>query len=795
MLLALSAVLPGAVFGQEAPDRPAAVTVDEVELKVVKIGPGGRTRAGDWGGVLVEFRDSALKQREILLRLTGYDRDGDKPLYDRVVVGDPERARSAWLYAELPYPEDVPRMAVTAFEAVESPGDPLGFRAGRVLGRTWIDTSRFVAPESALIGVIGQRGLGLRRYSASIEVGGVRCLPLGHGHTEVVSGLTIDDLPDRWQGLVPYEVLVWGRGPLPSALGPDRAEVIVSWVRRGGHLVIVLPPVGQEWLIPARNPLGSVMPRMRIERVENASLEPYRALLTLSEKTLLPGRSVVQVMTPMPGAGALEAMPVLAGPDGRCVVMRRLVGSGMVTVVGLDLASEGLASLGLPDAEAFWHRVLGRRHRLDTFDEIRARDQELASAVQQRAVTDYDADIGRQIDRAGDSSTGVLLGLVVFIAYWLVAGPVGYALLGRFGLRGYAWIAFIGVTGVFTAVAWVGASMLRSRRVEGSHLIFLTQVYGTPTQSARGWMSVLVPSYGEALLGVGDPGHPGSDLIAPWTPPPPSGAGGGFPDNRAYRLSARRPAAMRVPVRSTIKQIRFDWSGAPLWPMPEPARQPGDLGSPGLYLVDPIKGVVSGRLVHQLPGALEDVLVVVVKGQRDVMVSNRGPTWMPALSNMRVPGGGRWEPGEALDLRRVTGSLSGGEEGVKSTPSLTWFDDNAAIGQTRGLGSEVVKAGDPTERFTALSFMHLLGAPDFRFYRNKGRASPLAVVRQSHGLDLSRWFTQPCVIVIGHLVQDGGRPAVPVTVGGDPIESRGRTVVRWIYPLTPAPPGYAYPDS
>jgi hypothetical protein len=65
-----------------------------------------------------------------------------------------------------------------------------------------------------------------------------------------------------------------------------------------------------------------------------------------------------------------------------------------------------------------------------------------------------------------------------------------------------------------------------------------------------------------------------------------------------------------------------------------------------------------------------------------------------------------------------------------------------------------------------------------------------------HGLDLSRWLTQPCVIVIGHLVQeDAGACPVPLTVDGTEIGSRGRTVVRWVYPLPPAPPRFAEPDS
>ncbi|MBZ0172514.1 MAG: hypothetical protein K8E66_09065, partial [Phycisphaerales bacterium] len=670
MLAAIPALSRAEPAGDAA---PAPVQQDEVGIKVVKVGPGGRTRAGDWGGVLIEFRDSALKPRDILLRLTGHDRDGDPPAYERVVVGDPERARSAWLYAELPYAETTSRVTITAHEAVESAdgtGEP-GYRAGRVLGRAWIDTTRLVPPESCLLGVLGSRDFGLRRYGSALQTS-ILCLPLGHEHTEVVSGLTIDDLPDRWQGLAPYEVVVWGRGVDPAALGPERARALMEWVRRGGHLVVVLPPVGQEWTVSARNPIAAVMPSMRIDRRENASLEPYRALLTLDPFAALPADSVVQVFTRNPDAGPIEAMPVLSGPDGACIAMRRVVGTGMVTVVGLDLAAGRLVASGTLDAEAFWHRVLGRRHSLETYEEVRARDADLASAIQQRTPADYDADIEALIDRTGDRGKGVLLGLAVFALYWLLAGPLGYILLGKYGWRAHAWTGFLAMTAAFTALAWLGATVLRPGRVEGNHLAFLDGVHGSPVQSSRVWMSVLVPSYGEARLAVGDPDSSSDDLIAPWTPPPPAGSGGGFPDNRGYSLSARRPDTMNVPVRSTIKQIRVDWCGEPAWGMPRPVRRPGDIGEPVLRLVDPEKGVVEGGVTHDLPGPLGGVLVIVVKGQRDLIVSPIGPTWRPAMANMKSPTLDLWNPGERLDLGSVTG---GDKQTANDMSDLTWFDD------------------------------------------------------------------------------------------------------------------------
>jgi hypothetical protein len=48
-------------------------------------------------------------------------------------------------------------------------------------------------------------------------------------------------------------------------------------------------------------------------------------------------------------------------------------------------------------------------------------------------------------------------------------------------------------------------------------------------------------------------------------------------------------------------------------------------------------------------------------------------------------------------------------------------------------------------------------------------------------LDLSAWFTRPCLIVFGYL--DEAPTPVPLLVEGRTPASVGLTVVRWIYPL------------
>ena len=48
-------------------------------------------------------------------------------------------------------------------------------------------------------------------------------------------------------------------------------------------------------------------------------------------------------------------------------------------------------------------------------------------------------------------------------------------------------------------------------------------------------------------------------------------------------------------------------------------------------------------------------------------------------------------------------------------------------------------------------------------------------------LDLSKWVTQPCLIVSGWL--DGGPTPYPLELDGASVESSGRVLVRWIMPL------------
>jgi hypothetical protein len=409
-----------------------------------------------------------------------------------------------------------------------------------------------------------------------------------------------------------------------------------------------------------------------------------------------------------------------------------------------------------------------------------------------------DRDFAGQIDRTGSAAAGVLLGFIVFVLYWLVAGPIGFFALKRLGWQRHAWAGFLAAAGLFTAVAWGGATAIRPARTEGTHLTLLDHVYGQPWQRTRTWLNLLVPAYGDATLRVGDPFETESvldptqrfhNIVSPWSAE--AGASGGFPDARGYPVESKSPEAVTFPTRSTVKLFQLDWAGGPRWQMPTP--DPGPEGAEGaLRLVargDEGEGrpFVTGVLRHKLPGNLRDVTLVVVRRQRELspgLMRVDAPRLLAEV--IAVTRTTEWAPDEPWDLSREL------EPGNVRLKTEEWLRDRL----TRDVGSDDQNpSSDPgrlSNRLKSLSLLSQLEPPGLV----ESRPDDRLIARQfTHGWDLGRWFTQPCVIIMGVLGQaDEGESPTPIHVntggGYRPLPTRGRTFVRWVYPLPAAPPDW-----
>ncbi len=785
----------------------AQESVGEVGIGLESFGLENVSRAGEWTGVSLSLTDHGDEPRNVIVRLKGEDPDGDPPLYERAVTLNPGAKQRVWLYVRLLH--QMTRQTsfeVTVHEAMDDAGNSNeGFAVGRLLARTTISPARVLSSFEGMIGVVGAQSMGLDLYGESPS--GEAWATLGHERTEVIRGIKAGSitggagsLPDRWMGLMGLEALVWADGD-PSELGADRlrGRAIREWVARGGHLIVVLPGIAQAWTSPqALGLYEDFLPAVRINTKEDVSLDAYRALLTWRDVPL-PESATVHDFDPVEGYQATDAIHILNGPDGKAVVVRRLIGTGAVTMIGLDLMNRRLMAQRVPEADVFWHRVLGRRGRLMPNSELK-KELSMVKLQSRTPVVYYDEKIASEIAKTGKAALGVILGVVVFLVYWALAGPISFGVLRKKGKVRYSWLAYVGCAFVFTLIAWGGANAMKPSRSDISHVTLIEHVYGQNLDRARSWMSVLIPRYGEAELSVSSgelfEGRELHHAMASWdAPPPQSTLFQKFPDARGYRVESRMPDTLRIPVRSTVKQIRVDWAGGPRWGMPQPTQEVDGTGRPGIRFSrkgELDAGLLVGKLVHDLPGVLHDVVLVVNRVQKPLrkgQVPGSSLVMGGASMAFKIP---VWEPGTALDLSRVT-KIGRDASGGKTQLSAFLTDSFLEGLVPRPRATAALNAGsiDLTDGLTAAAFFDQLPPPEFAEQVTRSRA--LARRAATHTWGSRWWFTQPCVIIVGQLGGVGDEPIpspVPLLLDGKEVVSDGRVLVRWVYPLKEQPPRY-----
>jgi hypothetical protein len=770
-------LFPGSAAAQDVPGAPAASAPTQAEAPVVpnpgdvaieveSFGVGNMVRPGDWAGIRLLLQDTGDRNREVAVRLHLPDSDGDTAQYTRVVVLNPARRLGVWLYARMPW-TITPGSPVRVSLAEASPARNGGLTIGRQIGWRPVAPLTVSRPEDSLALVVGGSSLGLDQFSQVLRNRDIP--PAAHERVQVVGGVSPDMLPDHWTGLSAFDVLLWS-GEDPAGLQGEAPQAIREWVHRGGHFVIVLPAVGAEWT-SASNPLADLMPACKIDRLAEVDLEPYRMILSGQR---VPGETIKSPIHRFTIAAATpesEATPILTGPHG-VVAVRRLAGAGMVTVIGIDLSDRRLAHEGWLRGDAVWARILGRRGGTPTAAEV----ESLTKGIPRSVGADLWVDdrIGALISQSRKASVGVFFALILFLLYIAVAGPIGFKALQFKGLVRHSWVAFVATAGVFTAMAWAAATSLRPRREEAWHFTLLDHVYGQSVQRARSYVSVLLPTYGEQRVSLGEAGldERWSQALTPWGDPA-ADSSPAFPDARPYDAESRRLTELTVPARSTVRTFQADWLGGPRWSMPVPA-------TPEAAPRMDSTGRLVGTVRHSLPGPLEQARVILITGQvsenslgRTTGVSpqpvGRAYGWV-----LRDP----WQAGQPLDLSQFQ----------PAPPALLAKRLAELVPQVSRvqLGNVVASKDEDLDDMTAL--YGVLEQPEINKTFTTGPASVHR--RMTHGFDLAKWFTQPCIIILGRI--EGAPNPVPLAVDGHPLDgvdrpSSGRTIVRWIYPLAPAP--------
>lgn len=785
-------------------------TRKDVIVEVEHFGVGNVYRQGELTGIRLQLTadpgGSLGEATMVWVQWEVPDGNGDIAEYGRTVTLTRGRPTPVWLYAPLPPNFTLDDLCtVRVFEFVD------GRRRLELGGRRFRPGDAIVRPDivnlqTGLIGVLGQRHMGLRGY-ADGHAQSERPIS-AHERTRLVLGIRPTELPDRWDGLRGFEAIVWA-APSPSELTSDTAGALREYIRRGGHLIIIMPQDINPWRFGSRGQtlLEDILPQTDPRRDDGVHVRELLPIMSKAPDT--PANFSMSMRVFRDDLANFDAIdnfyePLIALPDGRVVVIQRIFGHGRITICGIDVASGQLnaaplsiGSAGLPQADVFWNRVLGRRTDTPSPGELEliADEKMLARATGANVVVGAGNLVSNQIAMTTQAGLGLLLALVLFAAYWLLAGPVGYGLLKAYKQVRHAWLAFVAVAAVFTAIAWGIVSLIRVKEPRIQHLTVLDHIArpvdesrpGDPQlQRAASWFELYVPGYTRPRVSLhNEPGQ--RNLLLPWIPP--GDAPQRFPNIVRYAVDVgANPGNYTIPARSTSTQMYAHWMGGldPNWGRmirshpDDPVRVITDAAGNELGL--------SGAIVHDLPTTLRDVTIIWVRNTRIstrqyATRSGQPVPWVPPLTSGRVLNTGsmfrvsQLQKGDVLDLRQLRVD---GQADLQSGIDRRYVDKHRS-GPALGRPTMSPLAREALEM---LSIFHQLTPPPYLL--SQPDSSPTRVIfhrRLGREIDLSAWFSRPALIVIGYV--DGEIP-LPIRLNNSdrPIASSGTTMVRWIYPLS-----------
>lgn len=798
--LSLLLIIPGLL------SSPAAAQSGSVEVELDQFGIGSVYRPGGMTAIRVKLTSFLDNPAPVWVQLEMPNADGDIAGRGRSLTLTPGQPTFVWLYAPLSPQENAgTRWPVRVFEETDGQrGREIG---GRRISPSDANAQRFDI-STDIIGVIGRSRLGLDGYA----VPGPRGRPIAaHEETRIVGGIKPEDLPDRWYGLHHFEAIAWGESGqnTPNSLSLDQADALREYIMRGGHLIISLPVVGNPWGLgtSGQNPLEDLLPPQAPLRVEDVPVSELRSVLSKStairSDITLNGISVFGKLgenyNPLKNN---YYEPVIALPDGRIVVIQRTYGFGRITISGIDVSDGQLLSLGILHADVFWNRILGRRMDTPTLAEQKFIDdaERLSKYVPSINTLGRGNLFVQAIQHEQSASVGIFLALLLFIIYWLTAFG-SYYVLKHYKQQQHAWVIFAATAGLFTAIAWGAVSVLRPSTVSIKHVTVLDNIAryvgensANPDRGdndpqflrAVSYFSVYLPGYGTAPIRIDS--AVGRDLLYSWEPPGVNVSK--FLNVDEYTVDiGRNAAAQSLPTRATTTRLYANWIGGV------------DQSWGGLLREDPLDPIrivmiggsedtLRGTLINEFPGELTNVTMFWVKNQRIRPRSyfSTGTTeeaWVrPTSSGQQVNIGSMWRlssqpilSGDYIVIEPLLGTLSVAINETYNSPfktsGLTGFNPS---------DSGSISANHRRNYLEMLSIFHQLTPPPYLKTPNQQADQQYAAFMREMGkeLDLSEWFTRPCLIVIGQLV-DSELP-IPLKMDNT-YESNGLTIIRWIFPL------------
>jgi len=823
----------------------AAVTATanaQVSITLEQFGAGGCFRGGDVVPILLSLQTATPEPVSVEVAWELPNNNGDVAQHSRVVVCDPGQPQRVWLYGRVPNASDesAAMEAISSVRAWEHRDGRRGAELGsaRIAPNAAGEPTRFIGRESGLIGIIGNGRMGLDALGAPPL--GMMEMPSRNERTQIARGISPQAIPDRWQGLSSFSAIVWSEGS-PQSLSPDAARALRDWISLGGVFVIVLPERSDPWGVAAqsaRHALSDLMPDWSVNRTEDTRVSELlpaisKATRISNDRAGMPvaffqaptTASVWEpiVMLPAPKVASTGfAAPRKGSIDGKVIGISRPFGAGRITVLGLDvnaLHRRALLAGGLPEADVFWNPILGIRGDSPTAETIRSLEEQKLLTEKQPTVVEFARGnlVSGAISLASEVTVGLLAAFLLFASYWLVAGPGGYYTLRLFHRERHAWLLFVIAAAAFGGGTLAWGTLQESRRGSAQHVTVLTAIRVPPDRQqsndlplvrATAWVSALIKGYGRTTVEINRDATR-TARIEGWESP--SELPSAFPNPARIPQPIDSPMQVDVAARGTSASFEVQWLGSV-------AKEWGELpraADPARPLVQSVlagptpKVSLTGLISHSLPFPLTQVGLVHITPVRQPLpaVSPSNPLLIEPSGEL--PWFGRyvmlpkWDPNTPIEVAQQlypVGAVAVDERDGDFARALRvryqqpWASDRGFQLEQRGL------LVSPEQRRTFLEMLGMYSVLPPPGYTTPPTTNPVRFERiLARDIDLSHWFSTPCLIVTGFLdpsdpESGGARCPVPLRFDGRELPSTGLTFVRVVFPL-PVDTRFAVPPS
>ena len=814
MLLML---MPGRVVAQQS-----GLNDEEIEITLESMGIAGSFRPGSYVPIRLEIRNRLDVPTPVQIVFEVPNNDGDTEQYSRAAVLSPGQPTKKWLYPVLTPSSSATELAGQAF-MVRIYRDVEG-EFGRELSSWMVDatgaksTGQPVQMTEDMLVVVGDGSLGLNAYegmnNAKVP------MPSLNQRTVVVNA-TPRQLPDDVRGYVGIDAMIWANAD-PAELGMETARALRTWIEGGGRLVIVLPENGDLWGIggQARSALSDLLPEAAPTWSRDVPVRDVLPALSKSSGLRNPDATMslglfeeATLTAPWKPFAALPAARDFNGSfrrddsngvAGGLYAIQRRLGFGWVVLCGIDadaIQRRQLQADGLPQADVFWNRLLGRRGSIPTGNQLTA--YETAKQLRNPSAT-FKMGSGEMIQElsslkvgGGTAGTWTLFVLGLFIVYGALAGPLSYYYLKRKGRVRYSWLAFSGFAIVFTVIALIASTIGRriiSSSAPVSHLTFLDVVDGDTTVRAQSSFSAYLERYGNTEVMV----EGENNLISSWSPPP-NGSMERFPNSDVFRLPHETTNRIDIPSRGTSAHFTTLWSGELTGDWLDMPNDAGGEIEQSIIAANEGSFALSGTIAHGLPWEFSRIRIIQISPfvtplPRYVTfkdVSRELPMApLPSPGTFSAVAPESWRSGQGLDLNIALGGRQQVRNGRTNSPlSLT---GELANNYTERLRTQIdfgmlVDQGwrdHVNEILEMYSIYDMLPQRSYLLDESGIQNAAAGLYRKrwlARESDCSDWFLQPCLMVIG-ILENVPSP-IPLKIDGTSVDSNGTVVLRWIHPL------------